>query len=140
MKVLIDVNIFMDILQAREGVRGSLKTLSVFKGHRELQGFVAALTVPILYYLESQTHSDQEARANVQKILAGITIVDLTTELIRLAFDEKRILDFEDCIQYYSAQAVTCQAIITRNKKDFKNIKLDVYTPEEFLAIIKAQK
>jgi len=140
MKVLIDVNIFMDVLQAREGVRGSLKALSVLKVHREHQGFVAALTVPILYYLESQTHSDREARVNVQKILQGVTIVDLTAGLIRLAFDEKRIPDFEDCIQYYSAKAVTCQVIITRNKKDFKNIELGVNTPEEFLAIVKAQR
>ena len=96
MKVLIDVNIFMDILQAREGVRSSLKALSILKGHSNHQGFVAALTVPILYYWESQTHSDQEARASLRKILQGLTIVDPTAELIRLAFDEKRIPDFED--------------------------------------------
>jgi predicted nucleic acid-binding protein len=137
MRVLIDVNVFMDVLQAREGMRASLGVLSTLREQAQHQGFVAALTIPILYYLESRTHSDLEARAYVQKVLQGLTIVDLTAEVIQLAFEETRIPDFEDCVQYYSAKAASCQGIITRNNKDFRNIELDVYTPDEFLAAIK---
>ena len=30
-KVLVDINVFMDVLQAREGVRSSLQALSVLR-------------------------------------------------------------------------------------------------------------
>ena len=136
MKVLIDVNIFMDILQARAGVRGSLKLLMRLKKGEEYQGFISALTVPILYYLESRNYSDQEARANVRKLLEGFTIVDLTDGLIQMAFGEQAVPDFEDCIQYHSAKAAGCQVIITRNTKDFHKIELNVHTPEDYFAII----
>ena len=82
-KVLVDINVFMDVLQAREGVRSSLQTLSVLR--EEYCGFVSALTVPILYYFESREHNDLEARVSVQKILRKFTIIDLTTGLIQKA-------------------------------------------------------
>jgi hypothetical protein len=59
-------------------------------------GFISALiAAPILYYFESREHSDLEARVNVRKILRKFTIIDLTTDLIQKAFDEKNIPDFD---------------------------------------------
>ena len=88
----------------------------------------------LLYYFESREHSEQEARENVKKVLRKFTIVDLAGELIQKAFDEEDIPDFEDCIQYHSAKRASCNAIITRNTKDFQKVELDIYTPEEFLS------
>lgn len=137
MNVLIDVNIFMDVLQARQGVRSSLKVCTLLKEHNEHQGFISALTVPILYYLESQEQSDREARENVQKIIEKFEIVDLTGDIIQAAFKEGKLPDFEDCIQYHSAKVADCQSIITRNVKDFRKIELNVYIPEDFLTEMK---
>ncbi len=53
--------------------------------------------------------------------------------VLRAAFREEKLPDFEDCIQYHSAKAVQCEAIITRNTKDFGKVELKIYTPEEFL-------
>ena len=136
-KVLVDINVFMDVLQAREGVRNSLQVLSVLREEDKYCGFVSALTVPILYYFESRKHSDLKARVNVRKILRKFTIVDLTTELIQKAFDEENIPDFEDCIQYHSAKTALCNAIITRNTKDFRRVELDIYMPEKFLSTVR---
>lgn len=126
----------MDVLQAREGVRSSLGAISLLRQEDEHQGHISALTVPILYYLESRDYSDQEARVHVQKITKGFALVALTQQLIQAAFDEKRIPDFEDCIQYRSATTAGCQAIVTRNTADFAKVELDVYTPEGFLEVI----
>jgi len=136
MRVLVDVNVFMDVLQARKGVYSSLGTISLLRRQDEHQGYVSALTVPILHYLECRDYGDQEARRHVQKITKGFVLVDLTEQLIREAFDEEKIPDFEDCIQYRSATTVDCQAIVTRNTKDFGKIELDVYTPEGFLEAV----
>lgn len=136
MKVLLDVNIFMDVLQARQGVQASLKVISLLKRQGEHQGYVSVLTIPILYYLISRDYSDQEARACVQRITQGFFPVNLTGKLIQKAFVEDKIPDFEDCIQYHSAKATRCQAIVTRNTQDFRKIELEVYTPEGFLQVV----
>lgn len=136
MNVLVDVNVFMDVLQAREGVRSSLGTITFLREQDEYQGFISALTVPILYYLESRGLGDKEARGNVKKIIEGFELVDLTAGIIQAAFKEESLPDFEDCIQYHSATVANCPMIITRNTKDFKKVELKVYTPEEFQAAI----
>ena len=41
--------------------------------------------------------------------------------------------DFEDAIQYYTAIENDMNIIITRNKKDFKDVDLPVLTAKEFL-------
>lgn len=136
MRVLVDVNIFMDVLQARRDLRSSLETISLLRRRDEHQGYLSALTIPILHYLELRDYTDQEARMHVRKIIKGFGIIGLDKRLIQAAFTEKKIPDFEDCIQYHSAKAAGCQAIITRNTKDFKRIELDVYTPERFLEVV----
>lgn len=137
-RVLVDVNVFMDVLQAREGIRSSSWTLSILSEQDKYCGFASALTIPILHYFESRRYGDSKARMNVRETLMGFTVVDLTDELIQRAFDEDSISDFEDCIQYHSAKSALCNAIITRNTRDFRNIELDVYTPEEFLSTVRS--
>ena len=41
--------------------------------------------------------------------------------------------DFEDAIQFYTALESNLHVIITRNKKDFKNNLIPVFSAKEFL-------
>jgi len=63
----------------------------------------------------------------------GFKIVPLSEDIIAKSFDEKRIRDFEDALQFYSAK-LTSDSLITRNKRDFEPIRneIEVLTPEEF--------
>ena len=42
--------------------------------------------------------------------------------------------DIEDAMQHYAALQTGCDAIVTRNVKDFTQADIPVYTPDEFLA------
>ena len=135
-KVLVDVNVLMDVIQSREGFASSLKLLTILRKQENYIGFISALTVPILYYFESRKYSDIKTRSNIQALIKNLTIISWTDVLIQKAFDDITIPDFEDCIQYISAKTVFCDAIITRNVKDFRKAEIEVYTPEDFLSII----
>ena len=54
-------------------------------------------------------------------------IIDLA-----LASDFK---DFEDAMQYYTALENGLDIVITRNKRDFKNINLPILTAQEYLEL-----
>ena len=43
--------------------------------------------------------------------------------------------DFEDAIQIIAAEFNQVNCIATRNKKDFKNSGLKIYTPKELIGI-----
>ena len=54
----------------------------------------------------------------------------------KLFLDANVVVDFlcdEDAMQYFSAEKFGADIIITRNKKDFQNAQLPVYTPKEYL-------
>jgi hypothetical protein len=65
-------------------------------------------------------------------MVKGFKIIDLNEAILRNALDDSKFRDYEDSIQYQSAD-LECDAIITRNKKDFPHKKPKVLTPEEFL-------
>jgi len=44
--------------------------------------------------------------------------------------------DFEDAVQYFTAQSIEVSYIITRNKKDYLSSTITVVEPLEFLKII----
>ena len=43
--------------------------------------------------------------------------------------------DFEDAVQFHSANRVRAQFLVSRNPGDFPHSKLAITTPEEFLAV-----
>ena len=133
MILLVDINIFEDVIRKREGWEGSLVVLSKVRSE-DVTGVISALTVPVLYFLRRLP--DRKARKKVKETIQGFGIIDLTSEIVNDAVDDQEFVDFEDAIQFYSAKSANAEIIITRNKKHFRVVegKINVLTPEEFLA------
>ena len=51
-----------------------------------------------------------------------------------ISLDDKNYADFEDCLLAVCAKANRCDAIVTRNKKDFAGFDIPLLAPEELLA------
>lgn len=130
-KIFVDVNIFVDISEKRQGWDSSLEIIS---GVREgkYEGYVSALTVPILYFRRIRVKPDKEARNDVNVLIKGFKVIELDSDILEDAMDDNTFRDYEDAIQYHSARK-ECGIIITRNKKDFPHKGVRVLNPEEFL-------
>ena len=129
--ILVDVNIFMDVLEQRTGWEASLKLImNVRKGKQK--GCVSALTISVLYFLRSKFYTEEQSRNDVREMTRGFVIVDLGKSILDKAFTSD-LPDFEDAIQYFSAVEHNCTAIITRNTKDFSLSMIRVLTPEEMI-------
>jgi len=138
MKIFIDANVFLDVLQKRRGWESSFAIRKgVVEGIHE--GHISALSVAVIYFLTLGRTNYKTARSETQKISEGFKIVDLTDSVIQKAFGEKRIEDLEDALQFHSAKEAA-KVFITRNKRHFEKVKdeIEVLTPEEFLKKYKA--
>ncbi|AGK61297.1 putative nucleic-acid-binding protein, contains PIN domain [Archaeoglobus sulfaticallidus PM70-1] len=133
MSAFFDVNVFMDVLERRRGWKASLAVVQLVRNGK-IEGYVSALTPPIIYFLRARYTDENRAREDARRILREFRIVPLTEEIILNSYEESRIDDFEDCIQFHSALS-TAEVLITRNIKDFEAVKdeIAVMTPEEFL-------
>jgi predicted nucleic acid-binding protein len=129
--VFVDVNIFVDISEMRQGWNNSFEVITGIRKEK-YNGYISAFTVPILYFRRIRIEPDKEARTNVWKLINGHHIIELTESVLEQAKQDVRFRDYEDAIQYYSAKT-KCDVIVTRNKKDFPHRDIKVMNPEDFL-------
>lgn len=61
MKVFVDVNVFMDFLERRAGWKASLALIQLVRMNK-IEGYISALTVPILYFLRARIFSRKKQK------------------------------------------------------------------------------
>ncbi len=135
MNVLIDTNIILDTIEARQGFfENSSRVVSLAN---EYNGFIAASNVTDIYYIEhKRNHSKKKTIEIIKDLLEVFNVLDTTNADCRNAL-RSSIQDFEDAVLVESAIRENIDVIVTRNKKDFKNSPIKIYTPAEFLKIFK---
>lgn len=138
MKALIDTNIIIDALQHREGFADDAELL-ILQAY-EYDGYITATSVTDIYYIQHKYYHDREkAIKNLKKVFRLYNIIDVTETDCRNAL-RNGISDYEDAIIAESARRNSIDYIVTRNTKDFKNSGITVYTPVEFLRLLKKTK
>ena len=135
MKLLIDANILLDVLQNREPhVRESSVIWKLCETERA-KGYVSALTFANLVYIMRKELEPKKIDEILQALSLIFVFVDFSVADLSHAA-ELRWDDFEDAIQSVTATRVHADYIITRNVRDFKRSKVIVFTPSELIARI----
>jgi len=118
----------------RRGWTESLRVLNLARRSQEIESWTSALTLPLLYFFRRRVVDETTARADAQAILKGVHLVVLSQPILDRALASAGP-DFEDNIQLASAESVSINHLITRNKKDFDTSRITVLTPEEWLVL-----
>lgn len=132
MRIVVDTNVIMDILQRREPFfADSYHALhSIIKEDGECMLSASAAT-DIFYMLRKALQSPQQARERLAQLVtfADVAGLDIHTALSR------PMSDFEDAVVDAVAERNEADYILTRNKKDFACSVVPAVTPTEFLAL-----
>lgn len=132
MKLLIDANILLDVLQAREPYLKQSSLIWKLCETGNVEGSISALTFANLVYVMRKELNPQDIQEILDKLLLIFSVTDLTeTDLKKAA--GLRWKDFEDAIQYAIAGRIRTDYIVTRNVKDFKKGNIPALTPSELL-------
>ena len=130
--VFVDTNIVIDLLQKRENFYKEAQELFTKADRKKLKLYISALTFANTYYILSKYYSFSEAKKILSKFKVLVEVLPTTDKIIDLALASD-FNDFEDAIQFYTALESNLHVIITRNKKDFKNNLIPVFSAKEFL-------
>ena len=133
MRLLIDGNILLDVLQKREPYY--IDSAKVWKMCETglVEGCVSALTFANLVYVMRKELDEEKIREIHKKLSLIFNFEDLNASDISAAADMKWD-DFEDAVQAATAKRIHSDYIITRNVKDFSKSEVASFTPTEFLA------
>jgi len=135
MNILFDTNVILDVLLKRElFVADAVKLFNAVE-ESAINGFVCANSISTIAYLLQRHEGKQFAADNIALLLemfevAAVNRITLTDSLT-CGFN-----DFEEAIIYNSALQVNADGIVTRNVKDFKAAKINIYQPYELRVAI----
>lgn len=130
-KVFLDTNILLDAILKRSKGQDAM-TLMQAGLNGEIELCVSVISYPtIAYILRAET------KETIYKILEtfseSITILPTDSTMFKAAL-KAQADDFEDMLQYQTAIAYNCDALITNNIKDFPNTStIKIQTAKDFL-------
>ena len=134
MKVLVDTDVIIDSLQSREGFLEDAG--QVILRACDYDGYIAASSVTDIFYLQNRFfRNKKKAKENLADLLKIFRVLDTTEDDCKNAL-RSDMTDFEDAVLAESAMRVGMDVVVTRNKKDFKDLPLKVCEPSELLKIL----
>lgn len=138
MRVLLDTDVIIDLIAAREPFAVEAGELLDLSENDAFEAYISALTPLNVFYIARKEKNSQDLRAAIRELLQAVKVCPLDESVLNAAF-ALPFSDYEDAVQVCCAMAAELDAIVTRNVRDFKNCTLPVFSPAEFLSHIKSQ-
>ena len=139
MKLLIDINIILDLLLAREPwAEEAALLLSAVEAGRA-QGFAAGHSVTTVHYIVAREADRRVASQRVGDLLRIVDIVPLD----RHDFAQALLLEmkaFVDAVQAIAALKIGADYIVTRNSRDYRSVEIPGASAGAVLAALEEPK
>lgn len=133
MRLLIDANILLDVLQKREPYVHTSSLIWKMCEVGSAEGYVSSLTFANLIYVMRKELRPEKIEETLLLLKLIFQLTDLTVSDITDAA-EMKWSDFEDAVQSAIAERIHADCIITRNVRDFRESPIAALTPDEYLA------
>jgi predicted nucleic acid-binding protein len=131
-KVALDTNVVLDMLLRREPFAPSALAIFSLVERSQIEASLCATTLTTIDYLLSKSMPVKKSRNIIANLLELFDVCPVNRAVLQSA-TLSGITDFEDAVLHESARLSSCQAIVTRNGKDFKKATLTILDPAEFL-------
>ena len=144
MRILLDTNVIVDVLQRREPWFSDGQKIFYAVANKQITGCITAKEAADIHFFSrkqftGEENVDAKARQVIAKLYALLELIDT------LGIDCQNALaiennDYEDAIMMESAERAGLDGIVTRNPEHFKLSTIPVYSPSEFVAKLSEQQ
>ena len=136
MRLMIDTNVVLDVLLGRKEFYDNSKAVLDLCESKKILGFVSASSITDIFYLVRRAlRNIDETYKIIGSLLNIVGVLNVTDRDVQQAF-LTHAKDFEDCLLAESAKSNNCVGIVTRDKKDFQDFEIELYTPERIVATL----
>lgn len=138
-RVLFDVNVVLDVLLDRKPFAEPSSAVWEAVERGEAEGLLSAHGVTTLHYLNAKAVGVRMATETTEALLTVFQVAPVDEAVLRAAL-ALEWPDFEDAVTAAGARRARCDAVVTRNPKDFKGAAVRVLTPAEAVAWIETSR
>ena len=133
MKVLIDTNVILDVLERREAFFEDSYAVVRLAAEGKLDAATPAGSITDAYYIICKSGKGATiARDAIATLLQLIRVCDTTASDVAAALT-LGVADFEDAILAATARREKAEFIITHNEGDFQRSPVPALSPTDFL-------
>jgi len=131
-KVFLDTNVFLDCFLKKEPHWEASAVVLDMVAHERIKAYTSSASFCNINYMLNKLDKNRVVEKDLQFLLDIIKIVPVNGQILGQALFEA-MPDYEDSVQYASALRADCDFIITTNKQDFSNCKIQVLNASEFV-------
>lgn len=139
MRVLVDLNLVLDVLLDREPHAEAAAALWASFETGEAEGLLAAHSVTTLHYLAARSRGRAFADERLSDVLAVFGVAPVDDAVVRRAM-AMAWSDFEDAVCSAAGEAAKCHLLATRDANGFKRSTLPVMTATEALTVVRSSR
>lgn len=133
MKLFLDANILVSVLNKEYPLFTYSARILSLCDNRNYAVYTSPICLAIAFYFAEKKFGAKLAKQKISLLANNIHITDVGKEAVVQALENKKINDFEDGLEYYSALKSKCDIIITEDVKDFYFSAAEVIRAKDFM-------
>ena len=133
MKVFVDANVLVAVLNKEYPLFSYASRILSAADRKDFQVFTSPICLAIAFYFAEKKSGATLAVKKIALLVSHIQVAPTNKEAVLKTISNKKIFDFEDGLEYYSAIESGCQTIVTEDQGDFHFSEIEVLTCQEFM-------
>ncbi len=140
MKVFVDANILVSVLNKEYPLFTHSARILSLADNKNFEIYTSPICLAIAFYFAEKKHKTKSAREKIALLCRHILIAPATNNVVQQTIANKKIYDFEDGLEYYSATESKCTFIVTEDTEDFYFSEIPVLNARDFFEKYVAKK
>jgi predicted nucleic acid-binding protein len=133
MKIFLDANILVAVLNKEYPLFSYAARILSLSNTRNYKVYTSPICLAIAFYFAEKKSGTRLALKKIKLLSSNIQITTVDQKCVEKTTLNKKITDFEDGIEYYSALEAGCKVIITEDTGDFWFSEAEVLTCGMFI-------
>jgi len=133
MILFLDANILVTLLNKEYPLFPYVARIVSLIEDPKYQIYTSPVCLAIAFYFAEKKSGRAKATQKISLLVEKILITTLDKEAVIKAARNPAVLDFEDGLEYYSAESVKAECIVTENRDDFFFSTIEVLDSRSFL-------
>ncbi len=133
MKIFLDANVLVSVLNKEYPLFTYSSRILSLVDKSKFKVYTSPLCLAIAFYFAEKKNGNAMARKKITLLTEKLLFTSIDEKTVFEVEKNKKIHDFEDGLQYYSALEKDCKYIITEDLEDFYFSEIEVVNSRAFL-------
>ena len=133
MRIFLDANVLVSVLNQEYPLFSYSARILALADNSRFTVYTSPICLAIAFYFSEKKSGSKLAKKKLEILVSKIQITTVDQQVVSNAVKDKRVIDFEDGLEYFSAIAEGCEVIITEDLNDFYYSEIEVLNCKSFI-------